>query len=101
MLLRTLAISALVLGMSSAAMAEQAHKHHPKRVNVEAFQADVGNVDHSKDAILPDGTINTDPSVTGPIRAGDSISRLQCAAAPNSVGARSSTYSAGSASLCP
>ncbi len=101
MLLKTLAISALVLGMSSAAMAEQAHKHHPKRVNVEAFQADVGNVDHSKDAILPDGTINTDPSVTGPIRAGDSISRLQCAAAPNSVGARSSTYSAGSASLCP
>jgi len=101
MLLRTLAISALVLGMSSAAMAEQAHKHHPKRVNVEAFQADVGSVDHSKDAILPDGTINTDPSVTGPIRAGDSISRLQCAAAPNSVGARSSTYSAGSASLCP
>ena len=75
--------------------------HHPKRVNVEAFQADVGSVDHSKDAILPDGTINTDPSVTGPIRAGDSISRLQCAAAPNSVGARSSTYSAGSASLCP
>jgi hypothetical protein len=101
MLLRTLAISALVVGMSSAAMAEQVHKHHPKRVNVEAFQADVGSVDHSKDAILPDGTINTDPSVTGPIRAGDSISRLQCAAAPNSVGARSSTYSAGSASLCP
>ncbi|MDK4713382.1 hypothetical protein [Rhizobium sp. CNPSo 4039] len=101
MLLRTLAITALIVGMSSAAMAEQVHKHHPKRVNVEAFQADVGSVDHSKDAILPDGTINTDPSVTGPIRAGDSISRLQCAAAPNSVGARSSTYSAGSASLCP
>ncbi|MGG6896216.1 hypothetical protein [Rhizobium sp. BR 315] len=102
MLLKTLAISALVIGMSSAAaMAEQAHKHHPKRVNVQAFQADVGNVDHSKDAILPDGTINTDPSVTGPIRAGDSMSRLQCAAAPNSVGVRSNTYAAGPSSLCP
>jgi len=101
MLLKTLAISVLVIGMSSAAMAEQVHKHHPKRVNVEAVQTDVGNVDHSKDAILPDGTINTDPSVTGPIRAGDTMSRLQCAAAPNSVGARSNTFSAGSASLCP
>ncbi|NLR99294.1 hypothetical protein HGP17_20935 [Rhizobium sp. P38BS-XIX] len=101
MLLRTLAISALIVGMSSAAMAEQAHKHHPKRVNVEAFQPDTSYVDHSKDAILPDGTINTDPSVTGPIRAGDSVTRLQCAAAPNSVGARSNTFAAGSASLCP
>ncbi|NTJ63027.1 hypothetical protein G6M50_15860 [Agrobacterium rhizogenes] len=101
MLLRTLAISALVLGVSSAAMAEQVHKHHPKRVNVEAFQTDVGNVDHSKDAILPDGTINTDPSVTGPIRAGDSMSRLQCAAAPNAVGVRSNTFAAGPSSLCP
>ncbi|MFK0164732.1 hypothetical protein [Rhizobium sp. NPDC090279] len=101
MLLRTLAISALVIGMSSAAMAEQVHKHHPKRVNVEALQTDIGNVDHSKDAILPNGVINTDPSVTGPIRAGDTISRLQCAAAPNSVGARASAFSAGSASLCP
>jgi hypothetical protein len=101
MLLKTLAISAVVIGMSSAAMAEQVHKHHPKRINVEAVQTDVGNVDHSKDAILPDGTINTDPSVTGPIRAGDTMSRLQCAAAPNSVGARSNTFSAGSASLCP
>ena len=101
MLLKTLTISAVVIGMSSAAMAEQVHKHHPKRINVEAVQTDVGNVDHSKDAILPDGTINTDPSVTGPIRAGDTMSRLQCAAAPNSVGARSNTFSAGSASLCP
>ncbi|NTF43741.1 hypothetical protein A6U86_25730 [Rhizobium sp. AC27/96] len=101
MLLKTLAISALVIGMSSGAMAEQVHKHHPKRVKVEAVQTDVGNVDHSKDAILPDGTINTDPSVTGPIRAGDTMSRLQCAAAPNSVGARASAFSAGSASLCP
>ncbi|MBN8952812.1 MULTISPECIES: hypothetical protein [unclassified Rhizobium] len=104
MLLRTLAISALVVAMSSAAMAEQVHKHHPKRVNrvnVEALQTDIGSVDHSKDAILPNGVINTDPSVTGPIRAGDTISRLQCAAAPNSVGARASAFSAGSASLCP
>ncbi|MQB45691.1 hypothetical protein [Rhizobium sp. ICMP 5592] len=101
MLLKTLAISALVIGMSSTAWAEPVHKHHPKRLKVDAVQADVGNIDHSKDAILPDGTINTDPSVTGPIRAGDSISRLQCAAAPNSVGARSNSYTAGSASLCP
>lgn len=101
MLLKTLAISALVIGMSSAAMAAPVHKHHPKPLKVETLQTDVGNVDHSKDAILPDGRINTDPSVTGPIRAGDSISRLQCAAAPNSVGARSNTYSAGAASLCP
>ncbi|HEY0121487.1 MAG TPA: hypothetical protein VGC14_06970 [Rhizobium sp.] len=101
MLLKTLAISALVIGMSSAAMAAPVHKHHAKSPKVEAVQADAGNIDHSKDAILPDGTINTDPSVTGPIRAGDSISRLQCAAAPNAVGARSSTFTAGSASLCP
>ncbi|MBM7048791.1 MULTISPECIES: hypothetical protein [Rhizobium] len=101
MLLKTLAISALVIGMSSGAMAEQVHKHHPKTLKVETLQTDVGGVDHSKDAILPDGTINTDPSVTGPIRAGDTMSRLQCAAAPNSVGARSNTYSAGAASLCP
>lgn len=101
MLLKVFAISALVIGMSSGAMAEPVHKHRTKTPKVEAVQADVGNIDHSKDAILPDGTINTDPSVTGPIRAGDSISRLQCAAAPNSVGARASTFSAGSASLCP
>ncbi|MBB4567974.1 hypothetical protein [Rhizobium leucaenae] len=101
MLLKTFAISALVVGMSGAAMAEQVHKHHPKRVDVETFQTDIGNVDHSKDAILPDGTINTDPSVTGPIRAGDAMTRLQCAAAPNSVGVRSNTFTAGSASLCP
>lgn len=101
MLLKTLAISALVIGMSSVAMAAPVHKHHPKTPKVEALQTDVGNVDHSKDAILPDGTINTDPSVTGPIRAGDTMSRLQCAAAPNSVGARASAFSAGSASLCP
>jgi len=100
MLLKTLAISALIVGMSSVAMAEQVHKHHQKRVTVEAFQADVGTVDHSKDAILPDGTINTDPSVTGPIRAGDAITRLQCAAAPNSVGV-SNTYAAGPTSRCP
>lgn len=101
MLLKTLAISALVIAMSGAAMAEPVQKHHPKRLNVDTIQTDIGNVDHSKDAILPDGTINTDPSVTGPIRAGDSISRLQCAAAPASVGVRSNTYTAGSASLCP
>ncbi|MEF0940320.1 hypothetical protein [Rhizobium sp. BR 362] len=100
MVLKTLAISALIVGMSGAAMAEQVHKHHPKRVTVEAFQPDVVFVDHSKDAILPDGTINTDPSVTGPIRAGDAISRLQCAAAPNAVGV-SNTYAAGPTSLCP
>ncbi|MBB6485429.1 hypothetical protein [Rhizobium lusitanum] len=100
MLLKTLAISALVIGMSSAAMAEQVHKHRHKNLKVETIQTDVGNVDHSKDAILPDGRINTDPSVTGPIRAGDSMSRLQCAAAPNAVGVRS-TYAAGPSSLCP
>lgn len=101
MLLKTLAISALVIGMSGVAMAAPVHKHHPRNLKVEALQTDVGNVDHSKDAILPDGRINTDPSVTGPIRAGDTISRLQCAAAPNSVGARASAFSSGSASLCP
>ena len=101
MLLKTLAISALVVGVSSAAMAGPAHKHRTTNFDAQEIQTDIGNVDHSKDAILPDGTINTDPSVTGPIRAGDSITRLQCAAAPNSVGVRSSTYAAGSSSLCP
>ena len=101
MLLKALTISALVIGMSSAAIAEPVHKHRARSLNVDTIQTDVGNFDHSKDAILPDGTINTDPSVTGPIRAGDAMTRLQCAAAPNSVGVRSNTYAAGPASLCP
>jgi hypothetical protein len=104
MLLKSLAISAaLVIGVSGAAMAQQMHKRHQADTfggqNIDQSIAD--GQDHSKDAILPDGTINTDPSVTGPIRAGDTASRLQCAAAPNSVGTRTNTFTAGSASQCP
>ncbi|MDL2404187.1 hypothetical protein PY650_00645 [Rhizobium calliandrae] len=101
MLLKALTISAIVVGVStSAALAGSAHKHRTATFDAQAMQTDAGFVDHSKDAILPDGTINTDPSVTGPIRAGDAITRLQCAAAPNSVGV-SNTYAAGPTSHCP
>ena len=100
MLLKTLAISVLVVGMSSAAMAASAHKHQAAPPKLSEVPTSADYVDHSKDAILPDGTINTDPSVTGPIRAGDSISRLQCAASPNAVGIQN-TYASGPTSLCP
>ncbi|MDE1990996.1 MAG: hypothetical protein KGI75_00760 [Rhizobiaceae bacterium] len=101
MLLKTLAVSVLIVGMSTAAMAASAHKHHAQApLKVDDVQTSADYVDHSKDAILPDGTINTDPSVTGPIRAGDSISRLQCAASPNAVGIQN-TYASGPTSLCP
>src|SRR5262252_7838599 len=96
--LKTLALcAALAIGISGAAMAKDLHK--PRTANTfqgDNIEASIGDgQDHSKDAILPDGTINTDPSVVGPIRAGDTASRLQCAAAPNSVGGRSNTYAAG------
>ncbi|MBB5573862.1 MULTISPECIES: hypothetical protein [Rhizobium] len=100
MLLKALTISALIVGASSVALAGPAHKHRTTTFDAQAIQTDFGVVDHSKDAILPDGTINTDPSVTGPIRAGDAITRLQCAAAPNAVGV-SNTYAAGPTSRCP
>ena len=92
MLLKTLAISALIIGMSSAAMAGPANKHRTTNFDAQAIQADVGTVDHSKDAILPDGTINMDPSVVGPGRNDDFISRLQCDARPNTMESRSNTY---------
>jgi hypothetical protein len=92
MLLKTLAISALVIGVSSAAMAGPAHKHRTTTFDAQAIQTDVGTVDHSKDAILPDGTINMDPSVVGPGRNDDFISRLQCDSRPNTMESRSNTY---------
>ncbi|MBB3456870.1 hypothetical protein FHT86_005181 [Rhizobium sp. BK313] len=92
MLLKTLAISALVIGVSSAAMAGPANKHRTTNFDAQAIQADIGNIDHSKDAILPDGTINMDPSVVGPGRKDDFISRLQCDARPNTMESRSNTY---------
>ncbi|AYG60970.1 hypothetical protein [Rhizobium jaguaris] len=97
-MLKALTISALVVGLSSAAMAAPVHKHRATNFKAEAIQADVGNIDHSKDAILPDGTINTDPSVIGPGRSDDYISRLQCATTPNAM---VSAYTYSSSLGCP
>lgn len=93
MLLRTLAISALAICISSAAFAEGGHKRHTPEFKDSSVRAAIGgNVDHSKDAILPDGTINMDPSVVGSGRSGDFISRLQCDALPNTNEMRTNTY---------
>lgn len=101
MLLKTLVISALVVGMSSAAMAATIHKHHTTHFKAHQIRADVGNFGHSKDAILPNGVINTDPSVTGPIHSGDYFSRLQCDVTPNTNEGPSNTYDAALPSGCP
>jgi hypothetical protein len=103
MFLKTIAISALALGTATAAMAQTTHKTHTTEMfKGPRVQSVIGSgQDHSKDAILPDGTINVDPSVTGSINRTTSFSqpRLQCDSSPNTSEMRSNVFDA--ASSCP
>ncbi len=109
MLLRTLAISALAIGMTTAAMAQTSH-HTTRTTDMfkgPRVQSVIGSgTDHSKDAILPDGTINVDPAVTGSVTTGGATTsfsqpRLQCDSSPNMSEMRSNTFDAAQSSNCP
>lgn len=103
MFLKIIAISAIVVGSATAAMAQTTHKTHTTEMfKGSRVQSVIGSgEDHSKDAILPDGTINVDPSVTGSINGTTSFSqpRLQCDSSPNTSEMRTNTFDA--ASNCP
>jgi hypothetical protein len=109
MFTKALAIAALTIGMATTAMAAGTHKTH----SVDTFKgarinsAVNENRDTSKDAILPDGTINVDPSVTGSVspNAEDSSNRsairIMCDSSPNTSEMRSNTFDAAQPSTCP
>jgi hypothetical protein len=109
MLLRVFAIAALVFGMATTAMAGGAHTTH----SVNTFKgpriksAIMQGRDTSKDAILPDGTINVDPTVTGSVSpsAVDSSNwtahRILCDSSPNTAEMTSNTYDSALPSVCP
>ncbi|PZM11487.1 hypothetical protein [Rhizobium tubonense] len=109
MFLRAFAVSALAIGMATTAMAEGSHATHSVntfkggRINSAINQ----NRDTSKDAILPDGTINVDPTVTGsvsPSAEGNSnrgAVRIICDSSPNTSEMRSNTFDAALPGACP
>jgi hypothetical protein len=105
MFLRVLAVSALAIGMAASAAAQNTRTSHTTDMfkGPRLQQAFGGAQQPSKDAILPNGNINVDPSVTGSI-GGEKIfaqPRLQCDASPNTTGTRSNTYDLGTISGCP
>jgi hypothetical protein len=109
MFLRAFAVSALAIGMATAAMAQGSHTSHSAntfkgaRINSAITQ----NRDTSKDAILPDGTINVDPTVTGSVspnaesNSNRSGIRILCDSSPNTSEMRSNTFDAAAPSTCP
>ena len=101
MFIRFLAISALAVVAATGAAAQGSHNQDMFK-GPRLHQA-FGGGDHSKDAILPDGTINVDPTVTGSVNDTNVFSqpRLQCDSSPNTVGNRSNTYNLGTISGCP
>jgi hypothetical protein len=96
MFLKTLTLSALAAAMATGAMAEPlTFSVSPKGPRIVTVYTSV--VDHSKDAILADGTINTEQTfvgVTTPIR-------IQCDASPNTSVMRTNTFDAAPSSDCP
>jgi hypothetical protein len=107
MLLKTLAISTLAIGMATGAMAQTSHTTRSTNMfKGDRVQSVIGSgTDHSKDAILPDGTINVDPTVTGSTSNDGSSNfsqpRLQCNASPNTSEMRSNTFDMAAPSNCP
>jgi hypothetical protein len=100
MFLRTLAVSALIMGVATTVVAQNTHKTHTTEMfKGSRVQSVIGSgTDHSKDAILPDGTINLDPMVTGSLTnsndgtTSSSQPRMLCDSGPNTVGLRTSTF---------
>jgi hypothetical protein len=108
MFLRAFAVSALAIGMATAAMAEGSHKHSANTFKGARINSAIGqNRDTSKDAILPDGTINVDPTVTGSVspnaesNSNRSGIRILCDSSPNTSEMRSNTFDAAAPSTCP
>jgi hypothetical protein len=101
MFLRTLAVSALAIGAATTVVAQSSHKttHTTEMFKGSRVQSVIGSgTDHSKDAILPDGTINLDPMVTGSLTnsndgtTSSSQPRMLCDSSPATTGMRSSTF---------
>jgi hypothetical protein len=108
MFLRAFAVSALAIAVATAAMAGGSHRHSANTFKGARFNsATVQNRDTSKDAILPDGTINVDPTVTGSVSpyaessSNRSGIRLMCDSSPNTSEMRSNTFDAALPSVCP
>jgi len=102
MFFRSVAISAILIGMASLATAQNDTHTSEMFKGPRLHQAFSGG-DHSKDAILPNGNINLDPSITSSISDTSVFSqpRLQCDSSPNTVGVRTNTYNMGATSGCP
>lgn len=98
MFLRILAASALALSVATGAVAEpltlRVSPKGPRIVTVYSSMAD-----HSKDAILADGTINLDQTVTGSTNR--TPIRIQCDSSPTTSVMRSNTFDAAPSSDCP
>jgi hypothetical protein len=108
MFLRAFAVSALAIGMATAAMAQGSHKHSTNTFKSARINSTIVQTrDTSKDAILPDGTINVDPTVTGSVspyaesNSNRSAIRIMCDSSPNTSEMRSNTFDAALPSICP
>ncbi len=101
MFLRSVAISAFIIGIAGTAAAQNDTRTTEMFKGPRLHQAFSGT-DHSKDSILPNGNINLDPSITGSVNDTNSFSqpRLQCDLSPNTVGNRANTYNLGAISGC-
>lgn len=98
MFLRILAASTLALGLASTAFAEPLTLHvSPKGPRIVTVYTSV--VDHSKDAIHADGTINVDQTIVGSTNR--TPIRIQCDSSPNTSVMRSNTFDAAPNSDCP
>jgi hypothetical protein len=110
MFMRTLAVSAFAIGIATTAFAQNSHKptHTTEMFKGARIHSAINDgVDHSKDAILPDGTINLDPTVTGSLTSSNdgttssSQPRMTCDSSPNTSEMRSNTFDAAAPSSCP
>jgi hypothetical protein len=98
MFLKVLAASTLVVGMATGVMAEPLTLHvSPKGPRVVTVYSAM--IDHSKDAILADGTINLDQTVTGSTNR--TPIRIQCDSNPSTSVMRTNTFDAAPNSDCP
>jgi len=98
MFLRILAASTLALGLATGAVAEPLTLHvTPKGPRVVTVYTSV--VDHSKDAILADGTINVDQPFIGTTNR--TPIRIQCDSNPTTSVMRTNTFDAAPLSDCP
>jgi hypothetical protein len=98
MFLKILAASTLALTMATSAFAEPLTlRVSPKGPRIVTVYTSI--VDHSKDAILADGTINVDQTVVGSTNR--TPIRIQCDSSPNTSVMRTNTFDAAPLSDCP